>query len=501
MKRGEIRRITWSQPIMRAGEPVKVTETEFASPAETRLATAPPSVVAVGSPELTPVPQDAVEEAVILLRIAAEVESALMVQYLYAAYSVLPNLIVDLPGIDHPVLSDDWYDVVREIARQEMGHLITVQNLLLSLDAVPHLDRENFSCGHWDLYPFPFHLHVLALDTLAEYVVAEAPRDIAAADKADYQEAVTHAKGVVGHVSRVGQIYERLYWLFQDDDASQEPWTNVTNPFPKWPRWHIGPDYVGFNQDRQALPGEWRGSDASDPPDTAVYVLTVTDKATARGAIFRLAQQGEGPANADQVDTHFEKFLRLYKEFRAYSQQAGAPAFVRNQAANPTTQTGSQTGTITDLATLEWARFANVRYQMLLLDIALSLSVGQTGFVPGTTAGRRDFLGWSFREMRPNIKKLGEQLRTMPLEANGPAESVRAGLPFELPAEHSLPMTTPEQVAMLRTLVHQSQTIRKTILEKFPPTPGQQSLLNELEKTDQSVAQKIAVAESVPDAE
>ena len=133
-----------------------------------------------------------------------------MVQYLYEAYSVLTNVVVNPAGAANPIVSDDWYSTIRDIARQEMGHLITVRNLALSLNAPPHLDRENFPIES-DLYPVPFQLPALGNDTLAKAVAAEGPRVI----RPDHQAASAAAKiAVGGAVSRVVQMYERLYeWV------------------------------------------------------------------------------------------------------------------------------------------------------------------------------------------------------------------------------------------------------------------------------------------------
>lgn len=486
MKRGTIRRITWEEPPGDGG----VDKFIALSPVEENaLLDVPPAVEAQG-PRLVPPPADAVEEARILLHIAAEVEGALLVQYLYACYSVIGGDPLEVPGLDHPVVPGDWARVAGSIAIQEMGHLITVQNLLLSLDAPPHLDRENLPWLNSELYPFPFHLEPFGIGPLAKDVAAEAPREVTAADRPDYEEAVKRAQGQVGQVSRVGQIYERLYWLFQDDDAPHGPWADVTNPFPDWPGWHVPPDRVGFNQDRQAQPFEWRGNDATFPPDTAVYVLTVADKADGRAAIYRVAEQGEGPAGAEDVDTHFDKFLNLYREFRAYSQVADAPAFVRAQATDPSTGMGGGPATITDPAALEWARLSNHRYLMLLFDVALSLSLGQMGFVPGTTARRADFQNWVFKEMLAGIKGIGTVLEEMPLEAGAPVEALRAGLPFELPATQ-LPTETPAQVAGLRRLVEESRASRQAIRDNFNPNFKQRSLLKELENLDGDISQKL----------
>ena len=76
---------------------------------------------------------------------------------------------------------------------------------------------------------------------------------------------------------------------------------------------------------------------------------------------------GEGP-EADPGSTHFDKFLRLFRERRAVDAHAGSPAFVRNQADDPKTGI-SGPASITDPKTLAWARLGNLRYQMLLVGL------------------------------------------------------------------------------------------------------------------------------------
>ena len=63
--------------------------------------------------------------AVMLLQIGASIEHALMVQYLYAAYSLR----------DDHAKAKKWRKTLLAIAREEMGHLLTVQNILTLLGA------------------------------------------------------------------------------------------------------------------------------------------------------------------------------------------------------------------------------------------------------------------------------------------------------------------------------------------------------------------------------
>jgi ferritin-like protein len=79
------------------------------------------------------------DQAVFLLNIAAEVEHALMVQYLFAAYSLRdPSQFTPKKAS----LVHAWRGAIATVAREEMGHLVTVQNLLRSLGAPLSLARD-----------------------------------------------------------------------------------------------------------------------------------------------------------------------------------------------------------------------------------------------------------------------------------------------------------------------------------------------------------------------
>ena len=78
--------------------------------------------------------------AIFLLRTAAEVEHSLMAQYLFAAYTL------GGPGVPDGSRerADRWQETILGIAKEEMGHLITVQNLLTALGAPRQFDRDDY---------------------------------------------------------------------------------------------------------------------------------------------------------------------------------------------------------------------------------------------------------------------------------------------------------------------------------------------------------------------
>ncbi len=151
--------------------------------------------------------ETAAELAIELLKLAAEVEHALMVQYLYAATSV-----PDVPGPD----SVNYRGKLLAVAIQEMGHLATVQNLLLLVggrdsfylqrDLVRQVSAKN---------PIPFVLEPISKTSLAKYVAAEKPAQVPPSLAAKVDELINLAEQDAGvDIHRVGVIYELLIWMF-----------------------------------------------------------------------------------------------------------------------------------------------------------------------------------------------------------------------------------------------------------------------------------------------
>lgn len=134
-------------------------------------ATAPDAPVATPALE----PRD---EAIFWLTTAAEIEHFLMVHYLFAAYSLDPDGAGEELGVVHTLRA-----TLLQIAREEMGHLITVQNLLTLVGGPLHYGREH-SPHASEIYPFRFNLERVSGDSLAKYAMAESPIDRAALESA-----------------------------------------------------------------------------------------------------------------------------------------------------------------------------------------------------------------------------------------------------------------------------------------------------------------------------
>jgi hypothetical protein len=155
--------------------------------------------------------RDGQELAIELLEIAAEVEHALMVQYLYATTSIPP-----------PTDGVNYREKVLDIAIEGMGHLATVQNLLILLggrDAI-YMQRDLMRVES-EKNPIPFVLEPVTRTSLAKYVAGEKPAEVPADIAEEVRLLVELAtKDAGGDPNRVGVIYELLHWMFTPADLA-----------------------------------------------------------------------------------------------------------------------------------------------------------------------------------------------------------------------------------------------------------------------------------------
>ena len=82
------------------------------------------------------------EELIYMLCQAAELEHGIMIQYLFAAYSLKQGADEGLTAAQLETVSR-WRTTVVRVATEEMLHLALVQNLLSAIGAAPHLTRPN----------------------------------------------------------------------------------------------------------------------------------------------------------------------------------------------------------------------------------------------------------------------------------------------------------------------------------------------------------------------
>jgi hypothetical protein len=149
---------------------------------------------------------DPVLEAGRLLKEAAEIEHDLMVQYLYAAFSLKPSF-AELAGYGAPESTS-----VLGVAIQEMQHLRAVNSLLSELGYAPVLSRHDFP-EEVGIYPFQFRLEPMSRESLAKYVYCEAPPDALIARTLQDELFIRKLTAAIGDDPRpnhVGSLYNAV---------------------------------------------------------------------------------------------------------------------------------------------------------------------------------------------------------------------------------------------------------------------------------------------------
>lgn len=145
-------------------------------------------------------------ELIRLLKEASEIEHSLMLQYIYAAFSLKPKYQA-LVGPPEPSS-----DGLLGISIQEMQHLAVVNKLLVALGSAPNLDRQDFP-SEPDIYPFEFSLERLTKKTLARYTYVESGHDSMPFDSGNVEndqlfcDALTEVLGTHSRLNHVAALY------------------------------------------------------------------------------------------------------------------------------------------------------------------------------------------------------------------------------------------------------------------------------------------------------
>jgi hypothetical protein len=421
-----------------------------------------------------PADQTWLDHLLMLLHIGAELEHSLMVEYLYAAYS--------LGGPQVPpekrAQVQRWRDQLLTIAREEMGHLLCIQNLLCLLGGPINLDRDDYP---WDTpyYPFRFSLEPLSLDSLSRYIYAEMEHEM---DDAGFEfgdskrakqlkkdlpriiKAAKKAAGVSGSPQHVDKIYNPVIEILKDPDKIPDSAFRASSYARQacWDEW--GKNYRPTPNDQAA---------ARETPVRSSYVLVfqMASRTEALNALKEVAGQGEAPhllGRLKEEPSHFDRFVDVYQELEKVS--GWSPT--RHCPHNPVT---SKIGDMRDKTYIEceysrtWAELFNIRYRMLLTCIAHSFRL-QRNSRPDVPDVRSGTLHRTFGEMY-NIKTISQILFRLPL-TDHPGDEKRAGPPFQIPYTLALPDDEADCWQLQRDLLVTAVSLATGLLEKASGDDG-----------------------------
>ncbi len=366
---------------------------------------------------------DTREELIIALTEASELEHGLLVQYLFAAYSMKKRASEGLTE-DQFEKVRSWERAVLEVAREEMAHLGTVCNMLTAVGGSPRLARPNFPQGREgsfhrlseSRYPFDFQLERFGRRCLERFIAFEKPADVKAVE----------VKALVApdplEFDRLGELYRQIADAFQRLDEDYRG---------RGERLFIGPPEA---QDRT----DWSAS---------LKLIPVTDATSAVRAVESIVIEGEG-APAEREGSHYQTFLNVREE---YENELGAsPGFEPARPVAPTPLTrrhrDSGEGEFTVLAAgspaCETSELFNSVYVTVLLMLLQFYDFG------GETPTQRAGLQASIRQsMSGVIRPLAEVLTELPV---GEGDEQRAGPGFEIYSELQVPSQLSSRWTVLR---------------------------------------------------
>ncbi len=236
------------------------------------------------------------EALIYMLCEAAELEHAIMCQYLFAAFSLKRRAEEGLTG-DELAAVTRWRRQISHVATQEMLHLALVQNLLSAVGAAPHFARPNLPApaSH---YPAGVQLALLPFgeQALQHFMFLERPEGMDL-DDADGLAAVGRAKPKLSEHDIVprGQDFATIGHLYRSIEAGFVRLANKR-----------GEDWLFVGPQRAQATAEYFGW-----PE----LVAVTDLASAQRAIEEILEQGEG-ARGDWRDAHFGQFVQILDDFQ-----------------------------------------------------------------------------------------------------------------------------------------------------------------------------------------
>lgn len=370
------------------------------------------------------------DELVMALRHAAELEMAIMLQYIYAAYSI-PNYITGLEYVNRGLWTKEQLDlacgdgkeiknygmrgILLEISHEEMIHFLMVNNILMAIGEPFYPGIPDF---HKINYRFPievdFALEPFNPSTVNRFIRFEWPDSLV--DNLTNEEIL--ARDSVHKYGSVSELYNQI----------REGIKNIPNLFVVKKSQVGGEHHLFLREDFN-----------KSHPD---YQLQVDDVKSALFAIDIIVEQGEGcnQQSSKREQSHFEQFLRMAK---LLAQQhvnddhtnfpvPWNPAYpvLRNPTLN---YRDSNTSIVTAPETRAVMEIFNDSYFLMM-----QLMVQHFGLMPNASLRRSKLMNAAIDVMTGMMRPLGELLMTMPSGKRGKT----AGPSFEIETPTYIP--TPE---------------------------------------------------------
>jgi hypothetical protein len=347
------------------------------------------------------------EELIYMLCLAAELEHAIMCQYLFAAFSLKQGTDEGISAAQLESI-ERWRKSISHVATQEMLHLALVQNLLASIGAAPHLSRPNLPPPP-GRYPATVVLTLLPFgqEALRHFMYLERPEGLDLDDSEGLRVLESAAPAMV-HGDIVPQLQEfatigHLYRSIEDGLRSLATQYGEERLF-------CGP----VNAQATAAHFGWD------------QLIAVNNLQSALTAIDTIIEQGEG-LRGEWRPAHFGQFVSILDELQAFVSadsefRPARPVLAANVRAH---ERGLSVPLVTDRFSAQCVDLFNVGYEVLLLALQRYFAhVEETD--AQLSALSQVTLGLMFEVIKP----LGQLITQLPVGADHPG--MTAGPSFEL---------------------------------------------------------------------
>ena len=347
------------------------------------------------------------KELTYLLSLAAELEHGLMVEYLYAAFSLKDTAG---PGLDaaHLPTVERWRSILLGVAADEMLHWALVNNLLAAVGSAPYVSRPNMPT-HAAGYPPDVQLALLPFgeQALRHFVYLERPEHTELDDAEGFQHDAPPLP-VMAETDLIprAQQFSTVSHLYRSIEAG------LLNLAKRYGEVDL---FIGSPRS-QAKPSTFRWPD----------LQPITDLAAATRVIDRIVEQGEG-ARGDWSSAHFGRFLGVLEEYLQLrdADRAFEPAHPVAAAGVHTVDGREPAVPITDRGTAAVSDLFNVVYDLLLQMLARYFAFGHE-----TDEQQEALAGSCVSLMFGAVKPLGLLLATLPVGPDHPGAT--AGANFQL---------------------------------------------------------------------
>jgi hypothetical protein len=357
------------------------------------------------------------EELIIALNEAAEIEHSLLIQYLFAAFSLKQSVKEGVTELQLEEINE-WKRTILQIAREEMVHFGSVCNLLSAVGAGPRILRSNFpkQTDYFYQLDAPFILSKFDKTTVSRFTIFELPQEMPDIKRSYFM--ADFAPDPITY-NKVGELYSSILDAF-----------------------HRNPDFLIGDVKNQDVNG-W--SLERRKPIEEKILFPINNIKDVERAIDNIIEEGEGTTikPGDIEKSHYGKFIKILNRLDEVEYE---PA--RNVIENPATRINrdSDPSIKVNLIKLENSLKPCELFNSIYNSMLISIMQYYSHF--GESQDEKEFLkNVSWQCMSGIIRPLGEIITTLPFTKSD--DGFTCGPSFEIYGDYTIAPTKENRYTIL----------------------------------------------------